>query len=367
MSPHGPEASIEVRLKLERSAFTLDVDLQLPGRGVSALFGPSGSGKTTILRAMAGLERGTRGRVAVDGAIWQDTQTGTFVPAHLRGIGYVFQEANLFPHLTVDANLAYGLRRASAQGRSLPVNRSHTLELLGIGGLLHRSPDTLSGGERQRVAIARALLAGPRLLLLDEPLASLDLDRKREVLPYLERLHETLQIPVLLVSHALEEVVRIADHLSLIRQGRMLASGPLVETLSRLDLPEVRTHDIGVVIEGTVVDNDETYGLVEVEIPGARLIVPHAATPTGSAIRLQILPGDISISLGASAQSSVLNQLPARIQSISSVESAAHVDLLLDAGGSPLVARITRRSCERLELKPDTTVWAHIKAVAVLV
>ncbi len=360
-------SGIQIQLELEYPGFRLDVDMQLPGRGVSAFFGPSGCGKTTLLRILAGLEHRATGRIVIGDDLWMDSTARTFVPTHQRGIGYVFQDAQLFPHLSVSENLDYGQRRALARGRNLPVDRSSTIELLGIGGLLQRNPETLSGGERQRVAIARALLAGPRLLLLDEPLASLDLDRKREVLPYLERLHQSLQIPVLLVSHALEEIVRIADHLSLIRDGRMVASGPLLQILSRMDLPEVRTHDMGVVLEGIVTDNDEAFGLVAVSAPGVQLVVPHAPMPLHSVIRLQILPGDVSLTLEPTPLSSVLNQIPACIQSIESAHGSAHVQVLLDAGGSPLIARITRRSCERLALKPGQALWAHIKAVAVVV
>ena len=365
MSQDDPTRGIQISLKLDRSAFRLDVDLQLPGRGVSALFGPSGSGKTTLLRAIAGLEHAAIGQIVVGNEVWQDTKAQRFVPTHARGIGYVFQETHLFPHLSVEANLDYGERRAKARKRHLPVDRSHTLELLGIGSLLKRHPDTLSGGERQRVAIARALLSGPRLLLLDEPLASLDLERKQEVLPYLERLHETLDIPVILVSHSLDDVVRIADHLSLIRGGSIVAKGPLMQILCRTDLPELRAHDVGIVWEGRVIQTDPTYGLSEVEIPGTHLTIANARGRPGSTIRLQIHPADVSITLEAISLSSVLNQIPARIQSISGAADATQVNVLLDVGGSQLIARITRRSCEQLQLMPGTSVWAQVKAVAV--
>lgn len=368
MSPAATtgRGAIEVRLRVDRGTFALDVDLALPGRGVSALFGPSGSGKTTILRALAGLERGAAGRVAIGEDVWHDSAAGLFVPAHARAIGYVFQEANLFPHLSVRHNLLYGQRRAGTRARARPVDFTHTVELLGIGGLMERSPEHLSGGERQRVAIARALLASPRLLLLDEPLASLDLERKREVLPYLERLHETLDIPVVFVSHDLEEVVRLADHLVLIRQGRCLSSGGLAETLARIDLPEVLSQDVGVVLDGRIVAVDAAYGLVSVETGAVHLQVVHAPAPLGQRMRLQVHSRDVSLALERPAGTSVLNLFPARVVSETAAEGAAHVHLLLDASGTALVARITRLSRDRLKLSPGTTVWAQIKAVAVV-
>lgn len=366
MSRATQAGAIVVRLRLDRRAFTLDIDLALPGRGVSALFGPSGSGKTTVLRAMAGLERGASGSVEMDGVTWQDTARGVFVPPHARGIGYVFQEANLFPHLAVRDNLRYGQVRAGARGTERPIDPDHMIELLGIGSLLERSPENLSGGERQRVAIARALLASPRLLLLDEPLASLDLDRKREVLPYLERLHEELEIPVVFVSHALDEVLRLSDHLSLLRDGRVIASGPVTDTLARIDLPEVLSQDAGVVLDGTVVGVNEAYGLLEVDAAGTRLQVVHAPLPPGRSLRLQVRSRDVSLALEKPRDTSVLNLLPARIVSETAAEGAAHVHLLLDAGGPALVARITRLSRDRLKLTPGTTVWVQIKAVAVV-
>ena len=366
MSSATQAGAIVVRLRLDRGTFALDVDLALPGRGVSALFGPSGSGKTTVLRAMAGLERGASGRVEMDGVTWQDTTRDVFVPSHARGIGYVFQEANLFPHLSVRDNLRYGRNRAGVRATERPIDLDHMVDLLGIGGLLERSPENLSGGERQRVAIARALLASPRLLLFDEPLASLDLDRKLEVLPYLERLHEALDIPVVFVSHALDEVLRLADHLTLLRAGRVIASGPLRDTLARIDLPEVLSQDVGVVIDGTVISANEAYGLVEVEAGGARLQVVHAPLPRGRRLRLQVQSRDVSLALERPRETSVLNLLPARVVSETASEGAAHVHLLLDAGGLPLVARITRLSRDRLKLAQGTAVWVQIKAVAVV-
>ncbi|MEZ0616058.1 molybdenum ABC transporter ATP-binding protein, partial [Pseudomonas sp. Env-44] len=242
---------MDIRLHLKYSAFALDVDLQLPGRGVSALYGHSGSGKTTCLRCIAGLERAEHGFVQINDEVWQDSRKGLFVPPHKRALGYVFQEASLFPHLSVLANLEFGLKRIPRPQRR--VDMAQATELLGIGHLLERHPQHLSGGERQRIGIARALLTSPKLLLMDEPLAALDSQRKSEILPYLERLHDELDIPVLYVSHAQDEVARLADHIVLLSDGKALASGPIGETLARLDLPLALGDDAGVVITGSVV------------------------------------------------------------------------------------------------------------------
>ncbi len=360
----GLTAFIQFRFRLARGGFELDLDLALPGRGVTALFGPSGAGKTTCLRAIAGLERVPGGFLEVAGEIWQDESRGIFRPTHRRSLGYVFQEASLFPHLSVRRNLDYGRHRRRADAP--PVDFDHLSELLDIGALLDRRPDTLSGGERQRVAIARALLSGPRLLLLDEPLASLDLARKSEILPYLERLHNELEIPVIYVSHAIDEVVRLADHLVLLAGGRVAASGPLAETLARLDLPGAFADDAGMVIEGTVGASDPDYGLVRLDFPGGWSHVPHAAEPAGRRMRFQVKARDVSVALEKPRDTSILNLVPAQVVAVAETAGAAHVLVRLDAGGTPLVARLTRLSRDRLRLEPGAAVWAQIKAVAVL-
>jgi molybdate transport system ATP-binding protein len=263
--------SVHARFRLVHAGFTLDVDLQLPGRGVSALFGASGSGKTTCLRAIAGLAHAPGGHLSVNGEVWQDDGRNLFVPTHKRPLGYVFQEASLFPHLSVRANLEYGMRRVPARDRK--VSLDHAVELLGISRLLERMPAGLSGGERQRVAIARALATSPRILLMDEPLAALDLARKQEILPYLERLHGELEIPLIYVSHAADEVARLADHLVVLEQGRAVASGPLGETLARLDLPIRLGEDAGVVLEGKIAEVDAGWHLARVDFAGGSLWV----------------------------------------------------------------------------------------------
>jgi molybdate transport system ATP-binding protein len=346
---------IDARLKIAYSAFTLDVDLHVPGRGVTALYGHSGSGKTTCLRCIAGLERPG-----------QDSAKGIFVPPHKRALGYVFQEASLFPHLSVLANLQFGLKRIARSQRR--VDMAQATELLGIGHLLERHPQHLSGGERQRIGIARALLTSPKLLLMDEPLAALDSQRKSEILPYLQRLHDELDIPVLYVSHAQDEVARLADHLVLLSDGKALASGPIGETLARLDLPMAMGDDAGVIIEGLVSDYDADYQLITLQLPDTRLTirVTHAPMKVGQALRCKVQARDISLTLQNSEISSILNRLPVTVLSEQSADNQAHVLIRLDAGGTPLLARITRFSRDQLGIHPGQQLWAQIKAIAVL-
>ncbi|MGY1890063.1 molybdenum ABC transporter ATP-binding protein [Pseudomonas asplenii] len=357
---------IVVRLKRVYADFGLDVDLNLPGRGVTALYGHSGSGKTTCLRCIAGLERAEHGFVQINDEVWQDSDNGIFVPPHKRALGYVFQEASLFPHLSVLANLQFGLKRIARSQRR--VDMAQATELLGIGHLLERHPQHLSGGERQRVGIARALLTSPKLLLMDEPLAALDSQRKSEILPYLQRLHDELDIPVLYVSHAQDEVARLADHLVLLSEGKALASGPIGETLARLDLPMAMGDDAGVIIEGQVSAYDADYQLLSLQLPATEMSirVTHAPIALGQPLRCKVHARDISLSLQSSEFSSILNRLPVTVVSEQSADNAAHVLIRLDAGGTPLVARITRYSRDQLGVHPGQHLWAQIKAVAVL-
>ncbi|WLH71041.1 molybdenum ABC transporter ATP-binding protein [Pseudomonas sp. FP2309] len=357
---------IDVRLQLQYSGFALDVDLHLPGRGVTALYGHSGSGKTTCLRCIAGLERADNGFIQVNGDVWQDSRNGLFVPPHKRALGYVFQEASLFPHLCVRANLEFGLKRIPRQQRR--VDMTQAAELLGIAHLLERNPLHLSGGERQRIGIARALLTSPRLLLMDEPLAALDSQRKAEILPYLERLHDELDIPVLYVSHAQDEVARLADHIVLLNEGKALASGPIGETLARLDLPLARRDDAGVVINGTVSAYDAHYQLLTLQLPGSVLPmrVAHAPLAVGKSLRVKVQARDVSLSLQAEEHSSILNRLPVTVIEQMPADNSAHVLVRLEADGTSLLARITRYSRDQLHLHPGQQLWAQIKAVAVL-
>lgn len=357
---------LEIRLQMHFAEFEVDIDVTLPGSGVTALYGPSGSGKTTCLRCIAGLEKARHGVIRVNGETWQDTAQGVFVPTHKRSIGYVFQEASLFSHLSVTGNLAFGLSRIPRGRRHLQLDQA--AELLGIDHLLQRQVETLSGGERQRVGIARALLTSPGLMLLDEPLSALDSQRKNEILPYLERLHSELDIPMLYVSHAHDEVARLADHLVLLDQGKVLASGPINETLARLDLPLAMGDDAGVTIEGTATTYDSHYQLLTLALPGSELTirVAHREMAVGKRLRIKIQARDISLNLLPEGHSSILNRLPVTVVSHQAADNGAHVIVRLDASGTPILARITRFSFDQLQIHPGQAVWAQIKAVAVL-
>lgn len=357
---------IHAHFKVEHAGFSLDVELNLPGRGVSALFGHSGSGKTSCLRCFAGLDRPRTGYLQVNGELWQDSAQGIFVPADQRSVGYVFQDANLFSHLSVRRNLEYGLKRIPAAQRRIALEQA--VELLGIAHLLQRLPGKLSGGEQQRVGIARALLTSPRLLLLDEPLASLDLKRKHEVLPYLERLHQELAIPIVYVSHSPDEVARLADHLVLLEDGKVSASGPLKETLLRADLPFVFEDDAEAVVDGLVSGHDQAYGLLALQLSGSAICLqlPHGSLPLGKSVRVKIKARDVSLSLQQAEDSSVLNLLPAQVLDWIAVAEQAHVLVRLQVGGEQLLARITRYSFDCLHIQPGQALWAQVKSVSLL-
>jgi molybdate transport system ATP-binding protein len=361
MSEHSPASDgIQARLRLSRGTFTLDCELALPGKGVSVIYGHSGSGKSSLLRCLAGLEPEAHGQLWVAGVCWQDDTAGIFLAPHQRPVGCVFQEANLFPHLSVQQNLNYGrTRRPGVDER----RAGALVELLGIGPLLTRSTDSLSGGERQRVAIARALFSNPRLLLMDEPLASLDLPRKREILPYLERLHQELSMPLVYVTHAPEELVRLADHLVLLENGHVLAAGPLETCLVTPTLPTATHRDLGCVLKTRVLSYDADYGLLEVAFSAGKLHLPHTPAPFGSVLRLQVKPRDVSLSLRLPEHSSVLNQIPCSVVDFRQ-DGPAHTLVRLDAAGTPLLASITRLSHDRLKLTPGMRVHAQVKATA---
>ncbi len=365
--------AVIAQFRVRWPGFALEVDLRLPGRGVTAFLGPSGSGKTTLLRCIAGLEPLGRGYLVFKGEVWQDSGRGLFLPTHQRPLGYVFQEASLFPHLSVRRNLDYGRRRAArSHPGPHPVALDQIIALLGIGHLLDRMPERLSGGERQRVAIARALATRPRLLLMDEPLAALDPSRKAEILPYLERLHDELAIPVLYVSHSPDEVARLADHILVFADGRIRAAGPARDILSRLDLPLAHDNEVSSFLDGQVLAYDPEYELLRIQVPGARLWVPGAPRPQGARARVRIQARDVSIAIGAPAASSILNVLPARILEMGASEGPR---LLVKLGLGPaaetgadafILARITRQSRDRLDLTLGQQVHAQVKAVALM-
>jgi len=357
---------IHGRFELARAAFALNAEFRAPGRGITAVFGPSGGGKTTLLRCIAGLERAAGAFVLAD-ETWQDDAGGVFVAPHRRAIGYVFQEANLFPHLSVRGNIEYGWRRVPPAGRRVPLDR--TIELLGLEGLLARYPERLSGGERQRVAIARALVTSPRLLLMDEPLSALDREAKAGLMPYLERLHETLAIPVLYVSHALDEVTRLADHLLVLREGRIQAQGPIADILVNHQLAIAPADETGAIVDAVVVGHEDRYELTALEFGGGRLTVAQRLYPLGRRVRLHIHARDVSLALSRAVDTSILNILPARVAQIADAGPAQWL-VRLETGDprapTALLSRITRRSGEALGLRPGLAVYAQIKSVALV-
>jgi molybdate transport system ATP-binding protein len=355
---------IEADLQISHPGFSLDVSLRLPAHGVSVLLGPSGCGKTTVLRGMAGLSR-ARGRVSMGGWVWQDDARGIWLPVHQRSLGMVFQEASLFTHLDVRANLLYGFKRTPVEHRRFSLDDA--IDLLGIGHLLARKPAGLSGGERQRVAMARALLTSPQCLLMDEPLSALDVARKAEVLPYLEALAKG-GVPIVYVTHALDEAVRLADHLVFLQHGRVQAEGLAHELLSRADSPLAQLDDAASVLHAQVQSHEPVQGLSHLSLAGTHegLWVGLCHASPGDAVRVRVMARDVSVSLSRALDSSILNILPATVDSLRD-ESAGSVMLRLQvAPQSHLLARVTRRSVERLGLVAGQSVFAQVKGVALL-
>ena len=355
---------VRVAFSGQLGAFRLDVAFTVPASGVTALFGPSGCGKTTVMRCLAGLHRLEHGHCEIGGDVWQDGET--FRPAHQRPVGYVFQEASLFAHLSVKRNLLFGAPRGRGGANPPAIAFDEVVDLLGIERLLGRSPQTLSGGERQRVAIGRALLSQPKLLLMDEPLSALDRRTRDEILPFLERLHARLTLPIIYVSHDMSEVERLADHLVLMQAGRALASGPLGDLQSDAALPLATERDAAVSIEGTVRTFDPAYGLLTIAVAGGAFVVPAAYVAAGERRRLRIAARDVSIATSPVA-STILNVLPARI--VTTTASGEHelvvvLGLGADGAGSRLLARVTRQSWDRLPLAVDGAAYVQIKGVA---
>lgn len=330
--------------------------------GLTALFGRSGSGKTSLINTLAGLNRPDSGRIVVDDHVLFDSAAGIDVAPEKRRLGYIFQEARLFPHLSVAANLTYGMKLTPPAERHQDFD--HVVDLLDLRAHLKRRPATLSGGERQRVAIGRALLASPRILLMDEPLASLDAGRKAEILPFVERLRDELNLPIVYVSHAIEEVIRIADTMVVMSDGRVAASGPVEEIMSRIDLhPLTGRYETGAVISATVVGSDLRFGLSELSFGGNRLWVPAVDLPMGTRLRVRLRARDVSLSLDRPERTSILNVFEGVVRDMESGDRP-QVDVLVDVG-APVIARITRRSVEMLDLKPGNRVFVMVKAVAI--
>jgi len=354
---------IRLEAGLRRGAFRLDVAFEAPEAGVVALFGRSGCGKTTLVNIIGGLLTPDTGRIDIGGEVLLDTATGRNVAAENRGVGYVFQDARLFPHLTVAGNLDYGLRRTRERTRG--IERGEVIALLALGDLLPRRPHTLSGGERQRVALGRALLAQPRLLLLDEPLASLDAARREEVLPYLEALRARLSLPMIYVSHAFDEVLRLATHLVVLDAGRVVAQGPLADvSLDPALTAIVGPAAAGAVLDGRVVDVDAARGLARVAIGDhGELQVGAAGTAPGMALRVQVLARDVILSDRPPEGLSVRNALRGRVTTISAQDDDTR-RVLVDLGCASIVAYVTRDAVDALGLATGSIVWALVKSVS---
>jgi molybdate transport system ATP-binding protein len=351
--------SVALRHRFERAS--IDTKFDVPTPGLTVLFGPSGAGKSTVIAAAAGLLRPDACRIALDGLVLADTETGVWVPPEARHVGLVFQDARLFPHMSVAKNLRYGMRRAPAG----PIGFDEVVGLLGIGALLDRRPHTLSGGERQRVAIGRALLAQPRLLLMDEPLASLDADRKAEIVPYLTKIKTVLRLPVLYVTHAMEEVARLADAIVLMEDGRAVASGDLHAMTARADLTIARREDAAAVLTARVLSHDIERQLTAIEAGGERLLVPLVDEPVGASVRVRIPAREVILAGEAPSAISVHNIVPATVRAVTEdrARHAALVELALRDGA--FLARVTPDAVARLRLSAGAPVLALIKSVAI--
>jgi molybdate transport system ATP-binding protein len=351
--------SIDIRHRL--GAFTLEAAFRSDGR-LTALFGPSGSGKTSVVNVIAGLIRPEEGRVEVDGKVLVDTKNRTFVPKHRRRIGYVFQDARLFPHMTVRQNLAYG--RWFAPRRERYAEEAKVIELLGIGGLLERRPSRLSGGEKQRVAIGRALIASPRLILMDEPLASLDEQRKAEILPYIERLRDETKVPIVYVSHSVAEVARLATDVVLFAAGKVAASGPTGDVMQRLDLlPEGEAGEGGALLDMVVERHDETFGMTVLRSAAGEIRVPRFEAIAGAKVRLRIRARDVMVATQAPRGLSALNVLAGRISAMHTDDGPV-IDVSIHCNGEVVLARLTRQSAHTLGLALGQEVFAVVKTVS---
>jgi molybdate transport system ATP-binding protein len=354
-------SALEVDVAGRVGSFEVDVRFASDG-GVTALFGHSGAGKTTVVNMIGGLVRPRRGRIVVDGRVLFDRERGIDLPPHRRRLGHVFQEGRLLPHLSVRQNLLYGRWFSSAPAD--PGRFAEVIELLGIDGLLQRRPRSLSGGERQRVAVGRALLSAPAALLMDEPLASLDGPRKAEILPYLERLRDHARLPIIYVSHAVDEVAQLARTMVLMSEGRVAAAGPIAEIMTRLDLrPLTGRFEAGVVIEGILREHDQTFQLSTVSIGTHSLVVPRLADPLGARVRLRIRARDVALATERPTGISIQNILPARVAELSR-EEGAFVEVNVDIDGAVLTARLTKRAAATLRLAPGQPVFALIKTIA---
>ena len=379
--PNANNANAQLNTKFKThfaSGFAIDVELNLPSKGITIVFGPSGSGKTTLIRCIAGLVKSESGYLKVNNEVWQDDDS--FLKPHQREVGYVFQEASLFPHLSVSQNIEYGLKRAlkkvhvsaSTAYRESPEYQK-IIAMLGIEKLLDRRPQKLSGGERQRVAIARALLNKPKLLLMDEPLASLDEHLKEQILPYLEELPKITNIPIIYVTHSMREVARLADHVVVMQKGKVQSTGSFNQVFAmeqNADSSGIHLRDIATVLQGTFTERESDWQLLKFEFQGGHFWLSDSGESLNKQYRVRIPAKDISISLCDENQSSILNRLPAKVIAVQSYENSANclvrLKLITPSSGTTLVAQITRKSAHEMGLAPDMSVWAQIKSVSLL-
>ena len=353
--------TLDVRYAHRLGDFALDVGFTVEARGVTALFGPSGSGKTATVNAIAGLMQPERGHISLAGDTLLDTEAGVAVPIHRRRLGYVFQDARLFPHKRVQANILFGAKRTPNRPSQATID--DVVSMLDIAPLLARYPGTLSGGERQRVAIARALLSGPRMLLLDEPLASLDAGRKNEVLPYLERLGDAAAMPIVYVSHSIDEVTRLADRIVLLNRGKVAAQGDVTDIMSRLDLfPLTGRFEAGAVVEATILQHDAEDHLTEVEFDGGRLWLPLVDAAEGTSVRFRVRARDVVLALAEPDAISTNNILRGTVTELRH-DAGTYVDIQVACGATLLLARITHRSRKRLEIAPGREVFVIVKSI----
>ena len=370
---------LHIKLHLQRPSFELNVDVHLPAKGITVLFGPSGSGKTTMLRCVAGLEKAPHGRVALELVehplqppfVWQDHNREVWVPTWKRDLGYVFQEASLFEHLNVLQNVGYGLKRCHKPGGTQALEQA--IELLGINHLMERPIASLSGGERQRVAIARALATQPRLLLLDEPLSSLDPSRRQDILPWLEHLRDALSIPMLYVTHSMDELVRLANHVVVLAQGRVQQSGLLQQVLTELNTTLAQGDEAATLITGAVDQIDTAWNLARVAFTGGSIWLRDDGFTQGQKLRLRVLAKDVSLSTVQPQHTSIQNLLPCTVESVTADTHPSQALVRLRCGADSaaaqdvLLARITRRAVQDLQLQAGSNVWAQVKSVALVV
>ena len=351
---------IECKIKVQLESFMLDANFSIPDRGITVVFGPSGSGKTTLLRAIAGLEKSNKGFLKIGDSVWQKGED--FLATHKRQIGYVFQDAALFDHLDVKGNLNFVVKRAIGLKEDF-IESIHNL--LEIKTLLNRKTTQLSGGEKQRVAIARALLTNPKILLLDEPLSALDLKRKNEILPYLDSIHNDLEIPILYVTHSQDEMSRLADHLLLIEDGNIVGSGPVNDMLTRFDMPLSHGGDAVSIIEAEVLKRDSEFNLIHLDFLGGQFIVPDNGFPFQTKVRIRVEARDVSLTKSKQVDTSILNIFPAMVQEIVN-EGEAQVMIRLQIKDTILLACITRKSSYKLRLEKGSEVFVQVKSVAIL-